>query len=103
MIVCYDFHSRTFDDKEDLMFDIKLELFSIRTIVVLKTPKFLKIIIFILSTYIGLIGIGSYAPIEPIFVLHVHISIPHDTLKQHLQEKIFQLQVGKMTIDETHA
>jgi hypothetical protein len=43
------------------------------------------------------------APIELIFVLHVQISIPHDTFKQHLREKFFQLQVGKMTIDETHA
>jgi hypothetical protein len=59
MTICYDFHSRTFDDEEDLMLDIELELFSIRTIVVLKTPKFFKIIIFIPSTYIGLIGIGS--------------------------------------------
>jgi hypothetical protein len=42
MLVCYDFHSRTLDDKEDLMFDIKLELFWIQTIVVLKTPMLKK-------------------------------------------------------------
>jgi hypothetical protein len=59
MLVCYDFHSRTFDDEEDLMFDIELELFSIQTIVVLKTPRLKKVITFIPSTYIGLIGIDS--------------------------------------------
>jgi hypothetical protein len=32
--VCYDFHSRTFDEEEDMMFGTKLDLFSIGTIVI---------------------------------------------------------------------
>ncbi len=34
VLVCYDFHSRIYDEKEDMMFGTKLDLFSIGTIVV---------------------------------------------------------------------
>ncbi len=38
--------------------------------------------------------------VEPIFVL-VLIVIPHDPFKEHMLKIFFQLEVGKMAIDET--
>jgi hypothetical protein len=34
VLVCYDFHSETFNEKEDMMFPIKLDLFLIGTIAI---------------------------------------------------------------------
>ncbi len=34
VLVCYDFHSKIFDEEEDMIFGTKLDLFSIGTILV---------------------------------------------------------------------
>ncbi len=92
-MVCYDFRSRIYDEKE-LMFATKLRLFSIRTNIVLTSIWLIQPIKLITSVGLNLVeqiiihvdlmsqsSISSYIPIEPIFVLHVKIVIPPDTFK----------------------
>jgi hypothetical protein len=41
-----------------------------------------------------------YVLVELIFILHNEIIIHFDTFKQHLPNTLFQLEIGKMEIDE---
>lgn len=40
VLVCYDFHSKLFNEEEDLMFDVKLKLISLGKIVILKPNSY---------------------------------------------------------------
>jgi hypothetical protein len=42
VLVCYDFHSKIFNEKEDMMFSIELDLFLIRTITI---PNHIKLVL----------------------------------------------------------
>jgi hypothetical protein len=114
VLVCYDFHSRICDKKEDLMSVIELRLFSIGTIVVLTSVWLDQPIKLIISTSLNIVEY-VIVPIEPMFellvsfdilvepisILHVKIAIPPNTFQQHLLEMFFQPEVGEMEIDET--
>jgi hypothetical protein len=81
VLVCYDFHFGIFDEEKDLMFAIKLGLFSIGTIVV---PTLVR-----LEQPINLIPSIGLNLVEHVFILHVLSKIlietifvlPHDTFK----------------------
>lgn len=51
-------------------------------------------------TCLNLVEHAHDVRIELIYVLHIQITIPHNTFKQHLQKTFFQLE-GEMVIDET--
>jgi hypothetical protein len=83
VLVCYDFHFGIFDEEKDLMFVIKVGLFSIGTIVV-PTPVRLK-------QPINLIPLGLNL-VEQVFVLVELVSVLH-VLSKILVEPIFILLV----------
>jgi hypothetical protein len=97
VLVCYDFHSKIYDEEEDFMFVIEPRLFSIGTIVVATLVWLDQLVKLITSTNLNLVE-QIYVPIEPIivlpissdihfelvFILHVQIVIPLNTFKQHL-------------------
>ncbi len=99
VLVCYDFHSRILDEKEDVMFVTKLDLFSIGTIKV--------------STHIKLVSKPIHTPnlnttypipkkiVESVCVLIINLVIPPNIIKQHLPKTFFHQKVGKMIVDET--
>jgi hypothetical protein len=100
ILVCYDFHSGILDEKEDMMFATKLNLFSIRTITI---PTHTKLVF--KPIYIPNFSIIKLVPkqhIEPMLcVLPISLVIPFDTVKQHLLKTFFHLEVREMIIDET--
>jgi hypothetical protein len=93
---CYDFHLGILDEKKDVMFATKLDLFSIGTITILTHTKSIC-----KSAYIPNLSIAKQVPkpIEPICVLVVNLPIPLDIVKQHLLETFFHLELGEMIID----
>ncbi len=107
VLICYDFHYGIFDEYEDLIFATKLGLFSIGTVVVptsiwsnqhvkLITLTCLNIVeqVYVLVELVFVLLVSFDIPIEPISILHVKITIPPDTFKQHLLETFFQPKVG---------
>jgi hypothetical protein len=86
-----------FDEKEDLIFATKLRLFSIGTIVVptsIWSNQHAKLIrltslniikhVYVLVELVFVLLVLFDIPIEPVSILHVKITIPLDTFKQHL-------------------
>jgi hypothetical protein len=116
ILICYDLHSRISNKEDDLMFAIKLGLFSIGTIVVPTSVWSNQHVKLITSTSLNLIK-HVIKHVEPMFeppisfdifvklvlVRLVKITIPPDSFQQHLLETFFQLEVREMEIDETHA
>jgi len=111
VLVCYDFHSRIYDEKKDLMFVTKPRLFSIRTIVVPTLVWLYQLVKLIPSASLNLIEqvyvhvepiivlpISSHIHVELVFVLHVQIVIPLNTFKQHLLKIFFQPEVVEMEL-----
>jgi hypothetical protein len=102
ILVCHDFHFGILDEKEDMMFATKLNLFSIRTIAIYIHTKLIFKLVYIHN--FSIIESVPKQPIEPMFcVLVVNLAIPFDIIKQHLPKTFFHLEVGKMIIDETPA
>lgn len=83
------------------MFVIQPRLFSIETIVVFTPVTLKQLVSFVSSIGLNLVEQVFDALIEPVFILLVQIIIPHDTFKQSLLETLFQLEVRKMTINQT--
>jgi hypothetical protein len=78
-------------------FATKFDLFSIGTVTILTHIKLVY-----KSAYIPNLSIAKQVPkqpIEPICVLVVNLPIPLDTIKQHLLETFFHLEMGEMIID----
>ncbi len=101
ILMCYDFHSRISNEKKDVMFAVKLNLFSIGTIII---PIHIELVSKL--TYIPNLSISKLIPkqhVEPICVLVINLNIPLDTIKQHLFETFFHPEVEEMIIDETVA
>jgi len=99
VLVCYDFHSTILDEKKDVMFATKLDLFSIGTIEVSTHTK-------LVSKPIHTPNLNTTYPIpkqivELVCVLIINLVIPLNTIKQHLLEKIFHQKIGEMIVDET--
>jgi hypothetical protein len=99
VLVCYDFHSTILDEKEDVMFATKLDLFSIRTIEVSTHTK-------LVSKPIHTPNLNTTYPIpkqivESVCVLIINLVIPLNTIKQHLPETFFHQKIGEMIVDET--
>jgi hypothetical protein len=100
MLVCYDFHSRIFDKKKDLMFATKSRLFSIGTIAILTLVWSYQLVKLTTSTCLNLVE-HVYVPIEfllsissdilvkPIFILPMKIAIPRNIFKQNLPKIFF--------------
>jgi hypothetical protein len=99
VLVCYDFHSTILDEKEDVMFATKLDLFSIGTIEVSTHTK-------LVSKPIHTPNLNTTYPIpkqivESVCVLIINLVIPLNTIKQHLPETFFHQKIGEMIVDET--
>jgi hypothetical protein len=97
VLICYDIQFRILD--EDVMFAIKLDLFSIGTIVVPTHVEPVSKIIYIQDLNIA--KLVPKQPIQLICVLVVTLAIPPNIIKQHLLETFFHLEIGEMIIDET--
>jgi hypothetical protein len=76
------------------MFITKPKLFSIGTITILKATKLKQLASSTSSINIRLVEQVLNAPIEPIFVLPIQITIPHDTFMKHLQVNKFKIWTG---------
>jgi len=100
-LMCYDFHYGIFDEKEDVMFAIKLDLFSIRTITIPIRIKPNSKTMYILD--LNITKPVPKQPIELICVLIINLTIPLDTIKQCLPKTFLHPEVGEMIIDETFA
>jgi hypothetical protein len=99
--MCYDFHFGISNEKEDVLFAIKLDLFSIGTIVVpIRIEPIFKII-YILDFNIA--KLVPKQPIESVHILVINLVIPLDIIKQHLLKTFFHPKVGEMIIDKTLA
>jgi hypothetical protein len=72
--VCYDFHSRIFNEEEDMMFVIELDLFSIWTMIIL-THISLKSRLDHISN-IGIVEQVSTKPVVSICVLVINLTMP---------------------------
>jgi hypothetical protein len=94
VLVCYDFHPKISNDKEDVMFATKLDMFSIGTIIV---PTHIKPI----PKSICIPRLVPKQLVKPIGVLAIKLTIPPYTIKQHLLETFFHLEVGRDDCDET--
>jgi len=88
VLVCYDFHSRISNEKEDLMFVTKPKLFSIGTIVILTsvwldqlvkltTSRCLNLVehVYVPIEFLFVLPISSDIPVKPIFILFIKIAI----------------------------
>jgi hypothetical protein len=74
ILMCYDFHSGISYEEEDVMFAIKLDLFSIGTIII---PTHIELVFKL--AYIPNLSISKLVPkqpIEPICVLIINLAIP---------------------------
>jgi hypothetical protein len=82
------------------MFPTKLDLFSIGTI---KIPIHTKLVS--KPIHIPNLSITNLVPKQPsielICVLAINLVIPPDTIKQHLFETFFHLEIEEMIVDET--
>jgi hypothetical protein len=99
VLVCYDFHFKILDEKEDVMFATKLDLFSIGTI---KVPTHIKLIS--KPVHIPNLNIANLVLkklVELVCVLVINLAIPLNIIKQHLPKMLFHLEVGEMIVDET--
>ncbi len=99
VLVCYDFHSRILDEKEDVMFATKLDLFSIGTIEVSTHTKLVSKPIH--TPNLSIIDPIPKQLVESVCVLIINLFIPLDTIKQNLHEIFFYRKVGEMIVDET--
>jgi hypothetical protein len=108
------FYFGIFDEEEDLMFAIKLGLFSIGTIILPTLVWSNQPIKLITLAGLNLVeqAINPIEPVseppsssnihaKPIFIQCVKIFIPHDIFQQHLLKTFFQPEIGEMEIDET--
>ncbi len=83
VLVCYDFHSRILDEKEDVMFATKLDLFSIGTI---EVPTHTEVV----SKPIHTPNLSITNPIPKQIVESICVLIiPPNTIKQHLPKNNF--------------
>jgi hypothetical protein len=102
VLVCYDFHSRIYDEKEDLMFITEPRLLSIGTIVVLTLVWLDQLVKLIPSASLNLVEqgyvhvepiivlpISSHIHVELVFVLHVQIVIPLNTFSNKIYQRFF--------------
>jgi hypothetical protein len=83
VLICYDFHSGIFNDEEDVMFAIELDLFSIGTITISIYTKHVPKSICILDIVIAKLVPKQH--VKPIGVLLIKVCIPPNTIKQHLK------------------
>jgi hypothetical protein len=81
VLICYDFHHGISNEEEDVMFATKLDLFSIRTIVVPIHTKLVSIPNYKRSFRITYWVLKQQ--IEPICVLAINLIIPLYIVKQH--------------------
>jgi hypothetical protein len=84
---------------QDVMFVIKLDLFSIGTIII---PIHIELVSKL--AHIPNLSISKSIPKQPIervCVLIINLVIPLDTIKQHLPKTFFHPKVGEIIIDET--
>ncbi len=92
-------HSGILDEEEDVMFAIELDLFSIGAIIV---PTHVELVS--KTICIQDLNIAKLVPkqhVQLVCVLVVNLAIPPNTIKQHLLETFFHLEIGEMIIDET--
>jgi hypothetical protein len=101
MLICYDFHSRIYDEKKDVMFAIELDLFSIGTMTIPTHIKHVAKPIYI--PYIVIIELIPKQFVKSIGVLVVKLVMPPNIVQQHLPKTFFCLEVRKMIFDETPA
>jgi hypothetical protein len=100
-----DFHFRISNEKEGLMFATKSRVFSIGTIVVHTSIWSNQHVKLIKSACLNLVEhvikhvelmfkphVSSNIPIKPIYVQHVKIVIPPNTLQQHLPKTFSNLK-----------
>jgi hypothetical protein len=83
------------------MFATKLDMFSIRTIII---PIHIELVSKLVD--IPDLSIAKSVPkqhVELVCVLIVNLTIPLNIVKQHLLETFFHPKVGEMIIYETHA
>ncbi len=74
-------------------------MFSTGTIIIPKLNRSNQNVISIPLANIGIVEQVFVVLVEPIYVLHVQITIFHGTFKQHLLKTFFQPKTKDMTID----
>jgi hypothetical protein len=97
--MCYDFHFGILDEKKDVMFVIKLNLFSIKIIII---PIHIKLVYKLVNK--PNLSISKLVPkqhVEPVCDLVINLVIPFDIVKRDLPKTFFHPIVGEMIIDET--
>jgi hypothetical protein len=93
--------SKIFDEEEDVMFAIELDLFSIGTMIIPTHIEHVPKPIYI--PYIVIIEPIPKQLVKLVGVLVVKLAIPPNIVQQHLHETFFHLEVRKMIFDETLA
>jgi hypothetical protein len=97
VLMCYDFHFGILNDKKDVMFAMKLGLFSIGTIVIPTHIELVFKLAYILHSSITKPFTKQH--VELICVLVINLTIPPNIVKQHLPKTFFHPKVREMIID----
>jgi hypothetical protein len=98
VLICYDCHFRISNDEKDVMFVTELNMFPIGTIVVPTHIKHVPKLVCILD--IVMVELVLKQHVKLIDVLAMKLTIQPNTIKQHLFETFFHLEVGEVLLDD---